>query len=147
MQFKKPVLLISIALIISLTFLVYANSLNGKFIWDDEYLIEKNTHIRNWSGLVKIFTEPTGLSADNETHYYRPVQILSYLIDYSFWGLNAKGYHFGNILFHTLVALAIFWLINILYRDWLLALLTSLSLQRILSKPKRSVISLAELTP
>ncbi len=48
------------------------------------------------------------------------------MLDYSLWKLNVQGYHLTNILLHILVALAIFWLINVLYDDWLLSLFTSL---------------------
>ena len=40
---KKPAVL-SIALIIILGFIVYGNSFNGQFIWDDEHLIRDNIY-------------------------------------------------------------------------------------------------------
>ena len=114
------------ALIIVLGFIVYGNSLNGKFIWDDEALVENNIYIRNWSNIEKIFTKDIGAGAGEEFGFYRPLQMLTYMVDYSFWNLNVKGYHLTNVLLHILSALAIFWLINLFYDDWLCSLLTSL---------------------
>lgn len=56
---------------------------------------------------------------------YRPVQILTFAIDHSIWGLDARGYHLTNTLLHILAALCIYWFINILYRDNLLSLFAS----------------------
>jgi tetratricopeptide (TPR) repeat protein len=123
-NYKSP--LIAIGLIIILGFTVYANSLAGKFIWDDRALITDNVYIKSGANFSKIFTKDIGAGAGKKYNAYRPIQILSYLIDYSLWKSNVIGYHFVNVLLHISVALIIFWLINILYKDNLLACLTSL---------------------
>ncbi len=89
-----------IALIISLGFIVYSNSLNGKFIWDDELLITENQHIKDWGNLKIIFTEDIGAGSELETRFYRPLQMVTYLLDYSAWKLDARGYHLTNIFLH-----------------------------------------------
>ena len=53
---SKKILVLSILLIIALGFIVYGNSLNGAFIWDDDYLVKNNIYIKNWSHLPAIFT-------------------------------------------------------------------------------------------
>lgn len=45
---KRKIVLIQIILIIIIGFVIYANSLNGKFIWDDEFLIKDNASIKDW---------------------------------------------------------------------------------------------------
>ena len=114
----------SIVIIIILGLAVYANSLNGKFIWDDEPLVKYNLHLRSWSGIPKIFTQDLGAGTGREYNFYRPLQIFSYRIDYCLWRLEAQGYHLTNILLHILTALAIYWLVNILYDNRLLSLFT-----------------------
>lgn len=114
---RKIILIIQIVLIIILGFVIYANSLNGKFIWDDEFLIKDNTYIKDWQKIPKLFTPTT---------FYRPLQMVTYTMDYFLWGLNVKGYHIGNILVHILVGLCIFWLINILFNNRILSFLTSI---------------------
>ncbi len=123
---ERKIIWASAALIIVLGFIVYSNSLNGAFIWDDEYLIQNNIYIKSWSGFPDIFTKDIGAGVGHRFNFYRPLQMLTYIIDYSLWKSNVKGYHLGNVLFHILAALAIYWLITILSKDKLLSLITSL---------------------
>ena len=123
---NKKTIFLSILLIVTLGFAVYGNSLNGEFIWDDEHLILDNTYIKNFSHIPKIFTQDIGASGGREWNFYRPIQVITYVIDYSLWKLNVKGYHFTNILVHVLTALGIYCLINIIFNDNLLSLLTGM---------------------
>jgi len=116
--------LLSAILIIVLGFAVYANSLGGEFIRDDITLIKNNVYIRNWPGIGKCFTKDIATGGRQKWNSYRPLQMVTYAIDYSVWKLNAKGYHITNILLHVLTALAIYWLINALYADRILSLFT-----------------------
>ena len=115
---------LGIFLIIFLGLLVYANSLSGKFILDDNALIKDNTYIRNWSNVEKFFVSDS--TSITKPAFYRPFQMVTYAADYSIWKLNAKGYHLTNILLHILAALLLYWLISILYKDALIALLASI---------------------
>ncbi|MFC1624163.1 tetratricopeptide repeat protein [Candidatus Omnitrophota bacterium] len=126
MPIEKRTIFASIALIVILGFSLYFNSLNGKFLWDDKYLVKENKHIQNFSYVPKVFTENIGTGAHRTYHFYRPLQTLSYMIDYSIWKLDVKGYHLTNILLHILVALAIYWLVSILFKDTLLSFLASI---------------------
>lgn len=123
---QRRAIFLAILLIVGLGFSIYANSLNGKFLWDDDVLVRDNVYIRNWSNSSKIFIKDIGIGGGRLYHFYRPMQTLSYMIDYSFWKLDVRGYHFTNILLHILVALAIYWLTNILFADDILSLLASL---------------------
>ncbi len=116
---------ISLLIIAALGFAVYANSLGGKFLWDDDLLVKDNLYIRNWSHISKIFSGNIGAGAMVKFPSYRPLQILTYVIDHSLWKANPSGYHLTNILFHISAALCIFWLINILFGNNLLSLLTA----------------------
>ncbi|NQU09367.1 tetratricopeptide repeat protein [bacterium] len=79
---------------------IYANSLAGQFVWDDEPLVVANPLIRNATYLPEVFT--TDLARENEASatYYRPLQTVTYLVDYALWGLNPFGYHLTNLLLH-----------------------------------------------
>jgi len=121
---RKKTILLSVILIIVLGFTVYNNSLNNVFFWDDRILIEENEYITSWSYILRIFTKDIGGGAGKQYTFYRPFQIFTYMIDYSIWGLNARGYHFTNIVLHITAALSIFWLINIVFKDNFLSLLT-----------------------
>ena len=122
---KKQVIFISVVLIIILGFAVYANSLNGQFIWDDEHLVRDNVYIKKSSHIHKIFTKDIGAATGVKYNSYRPLQMLSFMIDYSLWKLDVRGYHLSNILLHILVALNLYWLVNILYNHRFISLIAS----------------------
>jgi tetratricopeptide (TPR) repeat protein len=123
---NKNTILLSLILIALLGFAVYFNSLSGEFIWDDNLLVKQNIYIRSWANLGDIFTRHIGGGATVvEGSSYRPVQIITYMIDYSLWGLNPFGYHFTNILLHIFAALALYWLVTILFGNLFLSLVTA----------------------
>jgi len=112
----------SITLIVFLGLTVYSNSLTGEFILDDTYLIEHNPFIQDRSHLTEIFrTDITGGTA-LQSSFYRPLQALVLMINYSLWELDVRGYHITNVLFHILTALALFWLLRLLFNDGLISL-------------------------
>jgi len=126
---ERKVLLAHLFLIIILGFVVYANSLSGKFIWDDYVYVKDNTHIKSWSYITNIFTENVGrgyAEATDASNFYRPLQMLTYMVDYSLWGLNVFGYHLTNILLHILVGLCLYWLVVNIFESRPLALITAL---------------------
>jgi len=116
---KTPhIIALSIAVIALLGFLAYANSLKGEFLYDDEYLVRSNTYITDWSNTGRIFTEYIGAGGGIDFRFYRPVQILTYLIDYSLWKLDARGYHLTNILLHIGAAVCVFLFFIIIGAGW-----------------------------
>lgn len=125
-QVKSKVAVLSITIIIIVGFGVYSNSLNGKFIWDDDALIKNNIYIKSWTNLSKLFMEDIGAGAAREFNFYRPLQIFTYMLDYSIWKLNVFGYHLTNVMLHILVGLCIYWLAYILFEDFLLSFLASI---------------------
>ncbi|MFC1645917.1 tetratricopeptide repeat protein [Candidatus Omnitrophota bacterium] len=118
--------LVSIFLIIILGFAIYANSLDGQFIWDDVHLVRDNLNIRSPSNILKIFTTNVTPSMRQSFSFYRPLMIFTYALDYYFWKLNVRGYHLTNTILHILAALGLYWLISIIFKDNFLSLLASL---------------------
>ncbi len=117
--------LLPIFIIIILGCIVYSNSLHGEFIWDDLHLVKDNAYLDSWSNLVNIFKGNIGSGARIEYDSYRPLQIVTYLIDRALWGKGVFGYHLTSAFLHILVSLLIYWLITILFKDNTLAALTA----------------------
>jgi len=116
-------LLILVALI---GFGVYYNSLPGEFIWDDNILVRNNVEIRSWSNLKKvIFGNLGGENLYYKHSSFRPVQTLTYMIDYSIGKMNPYGYRVSNVLFHCLVGVSLYWLTFVLFRRNMLAFIAS----------------------
>ena len=119
-------LLFQIAIIAILGFAVYANSLNGEFIWDDEALVSDNIFIRGFSNLPKIFGTDIARGAAGQSNFYRPLQVLTFMIDYSFWELDVRGYHLSNMLLHVLAGITLFWLVSIITGSQTTSLITAI---------------------
>lgn len=116
----------SIITLVVLGFAVYINSLTGSFIWDDNILITDNSAIKGGSDILDIFTKGNISAYTGKTfHIYRPIQMLTYMINYNMGGLIPAGYHFTNVLLHALVALFLYQLINLLSSDKFISFVTS----------------------
>jgi len=114
---KKRVVLFSMLLITLSGFLVYANSINGKFLWDDEILIQENKEIRSWDNVSRIFTENIGTGVGRNYNFYRPLHMFTLMVNYSLCKLDVRGYHLTNIILHILTALCIYPLTNLLFKN------------------------------
>ncbi|MBI3008147.1 MAG: tetratricopeptide repeat protein, partial [Candidatus Omnitrophica bacterium] len=106
-----------IILIIIVGLILYFNTFHNSFVWDDEYLIEKDIRIRSWEKLPEMFVSSLSLPSPKQGNFYRPFQVISFLFDYSFWKLNPVGYHITNLFFHILNGLLIYFLARMLLRD------------------------------
>ena len=101
---KSSLLPVLLGIVALAAVLVYLNSLQGGFIFDDLHLIAENRIIKSFKNIPQI------LGFTGGEPLQRPVRHLSYMIDYQFTGLNPIGYHISNILFHVLTCLLVFFL-------------------------------------
>ncbi len=96
-----------LGVILLVTFLLYLFSLPKEFTnWDDPEYILNNPLIRSLSltNLNRILTEPYFAN-------YAPVTLLSYALDYRFFGLKAAGYHIHNVLLHLACIVTLYFLL------------------------------------
>lgn len=94
-------------------FATYFPSLNGERIWDDHYLVGENPFFRSPVFAVEVFSRH--LFTESFSTYYRPVQNLSYMLDYWLWGDSSTGYHCTNVLIHAVAAWLLFLLLRRLF--------------------------------
>ena len=109
---------IPLLLLVAATLMVYGRILGHDFIfnWDDSAYIIDNEAVQGFS-LDHIRTVFSSYYVGN----YSPVQMLSYMLDHSLWGLRAGGYLFTNLLIHLLNGLLLYRLIFRLHADRLAA--------------------------
>jgi tetratricopeptide (TPR) repeat protein len=98
--------------LVVLVFVIYSNSLNGPFIFDDMSNMEYNSHIRlarlTFDGLKQaVFESPAS---------HRPVANISFALNYFFHGENTFGYHLVNILVHATAGIFLYFFIKITLR-------------------------------
>lgn len=109
-----------VALLLLLVFGVYANALKGPFLLDDRSLIRDNTLVQTVGTVPVLFKKdiiaqtpdaPVGCNS------YRPLQMVTYAVDYVFWKLKPAGYHLTNVLLHLLNVFLVFSLTQRLFRS------------------------------
>ena len=101
-------------IIIAVTFIVFGNTLDNQFVFDDESVVVNNSSIQNISSIPKFFTAEEGFHKVIGK-YYRPIVSASYAIDYSIWGLNPYGFHLTNIIIHCIASLLLFRIFQVLF--------------------------------
>ena len=108
--FKEQHLYIAF-IILALTFIAFIPSLKNDFIptWDDESFITGNTLIRQLdiASLKEMFTTPV-LGA------YVPFPLLSFTIEYHFFGVDPFPYHVTNLLLHLSCTVLVFYFFRLL---------------------------------
>ena len=100
---------IALALVPLLALLAYWTSLDGEFVWDDRTLILDGNLGGAWVRMEELFTSNFFYRPEFELSYgyYRPVTILSYVLDYWVWGLQPFGYHLTNVLLHAACSVSV----------------------------------------
>lgn len=106
-----PFLLIAI-----LVFAAYAPAIKSGFVWDDTALILRDPFIRSWRLIPEgfqhfLFTDAAA------SGFYRPIQRLTYTLDYAAFAFRPLGYHVASILYHTLAAAGLLLLASELVRE------------------------------
>ncbi len=110
---------IFILILCVLCFVIYSNSLTNGFVYDDEVLIVNNPVIKYPKLLPLIFKkclyDYPGIGKDiTFDKMYRPLQVLSYALDYRIWKLNPLGFHLANVLLHLFNTILIYYLLLII---------------------------------
>ena len=98
--------LILFLLILSI-FLVYFQVLKYGFVYDDFEYVVKNSKIQNGLNFKSIKWAFFSIELSN----WHPLTWISHIIDVSFYGLNAGGHHFTNLIIHTLNSIIFYFIV------------------------------------
>ena len=88
-----------VLLLIVIGVIVRAPALQGERIWDDQYLSHDNPFIKSPLLILEAFRHY--LFVDSFSAHYRPVQNISFIVDYFFWDTDSYGFHLTNVLLHA----------------------------------------------
>jgi tetratricopeptide (TPR) repeat protein len=96
-------------LFVALGFLIYSNSLDVPFIFDDVPRIQKNPQVRidNFS-----FTELREAAFGKSSPKNRPIGNITFALNYYFHQYSLPGYHIVNIIIHILNGMLLYLFIN-----------------------------------
>jgi protein O-mannosyl-transferase len=86
--------------IVVMTLLAYVPAMRGGFIWDDDDYLTGNPHLKNITGLLKLWEPGT-------TKQYYPMVFTTFWIEHYAWGLDPLGYHVVNVLLHAVNAVLV----------------------------------------
>ncbi len=122
---KKPEIWL-VALLTCATILAYGNSLFNSFVWDDHDIIINNAENRDLSNFSTLFLSPDSTVSGNQKSYYRPLNRLTYMLDYQVFGLHPAGYHLENIIIHLMTVILLFFVAYRLFAGYVPAFIAAL---------------------
>src|SRR5438477_2688946 len=93
--------------LVALIFAAHAPALRATFVWDDTALVLRDPLIRSWRLIPESFQHFLFVDA-TPSNFYRPVQRLSYTLEYWAFAFRPAPYHLTNILLHAATAIALF---------------------------------------
>ena len=99
----------AILVIIAATLFVYWPAQRNGFVWDDTALVQRDPLIRSWRLIPEGFRHFLFIDA-TASNFYRPLQRLSFTLDYALWDRTAGGWHLTSIYLHIAAAIALFFL-------------------------------------
>ena len=118
-------------LIAAISFLIFANTLNGEFVYDDNRQIVRNSLIQNATLYGKAITSDVWAFKGDGTiaasNYWRPTFVAWMIINYRLFGANPFGWHLLSILAHVAVCL----LAYALLRRWNISVAVALAISLI----------------
>ncbi len=95
--------------LVAIVWIIFGRTLGFGFInYDDSFYVYQNPFISDGltqAGLIRAFTHSL-------VGNWHPVTSLSLMLDAQIFGLNAGGYHFVNVLLHTMAVLLLFFVLR-----------------------------------
>lgn len=85
----------------------HAPALRASFVWDDTALVLRDPLIRSWRLIPEGFRHFLFLDA-TPSNFYRPLQRLTYTLEYWAFAFGPVPYHLTNLLLHAGAAIAFF---------------------------------------
>ena len=110
MRAKSRTLVIGVCVLLAaITWLVFGQTVRYPFIdFDDPMYVYQEPEINGGVTLHGIKWAFTHLPSTN----WYPLTNISHMLEAQFYGMNAGGYHFTNVVLHTLAAVLLFLLLK-----------------------------------
>jgi protein O-mannosyl-transferase len=99
--------LITCAALLALVFVAHTPALRATFVWDDTALVLRDPLIRSWRLIPEGFQHFLFVDA-TPSNFYRPLQRLTYTLEYWAFAFRPAYYHLTNIALHAATALMLF---------------------------------------
>ncbi len=99
----------AILVIIAAVLISHSPALRDGFVWDDTALILRDPLIRSWRLIPEGFNHFLFVDA-TASDFYRPIQRLTYTLEYAAFAFRPLPYHLTSILCHSAAAIAFLFL-------------------------------------
>jgi len=106
-------------------FFCYTNTLGNQLFFDDEQFIYNNESVKTFD-ITEIFSRSLVSGGGKLSNYYRPILFTGFAVEYRVFGDSGFIYHLNSILIHFLGGLLLYLIIKKIFKNNLLALLTSM---------------------
>ncbi len=100
------------ASLVLLSSLVYFNSLENGYHFDDYHHIVDNPHLKDIRNIPSFFFDTTKFSKTGWQNHYRPLLLVTYALNYYAGRLQPVGYHVVNLAFHVGSAFLVFLIVE-----------------------------------
>lgn len=114
----------TVIFLIMCSVIVYGNSLNNSFVFDDAVVIVDNDFVNTFKNVSKLFSADYLRYSGEFT--YRPLVTLSYFLDYKIWADDAFGFHLTSLVLHILNVILVYFLTSLILKNGLISLLSAL---------------------
>ncbi|HLP44331.1 MAG TPA: hypothetical protein VK469_00185, partial [Candidatus Kapabacteria bacterium] len=96
-------------ILLAVNVLLYLPSLQHDFLKDDFRLIVENQRIKTFKSFLNSLNGQFFSFPDFPyLHYWRPLTLFTFYLNYQIWGLNPLGFHLANILLNAFNAILLF---------------------------------------
>src|SRR5438046_6448622 len=85
----------------------HAPALRATFVWDDTALLLRDPLIRSWRLIPEGFQHFLFVDA-TPSNFYRPLQRVTYTLEYWAFAFRPTAYHCTNVLLHAAATIAFF---------------------------------------
>ncbi|MBI5587011.1 MAG: tetratricopeptide repeat protein [Deltaproteobacteria bacterium] len=96
--------------LVVLTAMIYLNTLGNGFVYDDHSQIIRNPWIKDIRYLPSVFSSHSFGFLNNSAvpQSYRPMVFVVYMLEYAAFGLQPRGWHLLNSVFHAVNSVMVF---------------------------------------
>lgn len=120
---------LAVGVLLLASFLLYIPSYHAEFVSldDHQYVFENQLILHGgWDAIVRFFTEV--IHPSTVSGYYQPLTMISLMLDArldSSHGVDSLIYHLGNILWHAINCVLVFFIVRKIVRNDVIALLAA----------------------
>jgi protein O-mannosyl-transferase len=105
--------------IAAVTFLIYMNTFRLEYALDDTAAITDNKFVQQGiSGIPDLMTTDFWHFSGPALGYYRPLSLITFAVEYQFFGLSPHFSHFNNVLLFTITTFLLFLLMSRLFSGY-----------------------------